>query len=547
MESGAKTRRRLWVRTALAVLLLTATLAAQSTDWNATGNHWWAHVEYLASDELEGRNTGTAGYMKAAQYVARQFQDAGLEPAGTNGYLQEIAFDVKQIDESRSRLELIRADEAPQALKLGEDAMLGMRGDPTPFIEAPAVFVGYGFSVPEENYDELAGLDLQGKIAIYLTGGPPSLPANLRSHYQSAAERWSALRRAGAVGLAVIQNPRITEISWERQAAGRFQPSMELADPELRETGGLRLSLTINPKHADKFFAGSGHSIAEVLAAADADRPLPKFPLAVTLRARVEVNRSQVRSPNVIGRLPGADPGLQSEHVVLSAHLDHLGRDPQMRGDNIHNGAMDNATGAASLIEIARWFRETGARPKRSLLFVALTGEEKGLLGSTYFSARPTVASSIIANLNMDMFLPLFPFKYLQVYGIDESSLGDDAREVARANGIEAQQDQEPQANRFIRSDQYSFIRKGIPALAFKFGYLPDTPESRIFADFVGTTYHSPSDDTRNPHVNRAGAAQFNHILAQLALRVADASMRPAWRTDSFFRRFAAPTQTSAQ
>jgi Zn-dependent M28 family amino/carboxypeptidase len=567
-------------------LLAVMTLAAASTKWKAAGQHWWAHVQYLAGDDLEGRNTGSAGYLKAAGYVAHAFQAAGLDPAGTDGYFQDVVFDVRQMDEEHSSLALVGADGAVDPLVLGEDAMLSARSDAGTSSDLPAAFVGYGFAVPELHFDELAGVDLHGKVAVYLAGAPDSLPEDLKAHYQSTGERYKALARAGAVGVAVILNPKPQEIPWARLAAGRSQPVMDIAEPALAEVRGMSVIATINPEHADRIFAGSGNSIAELLADASGGRPLPKFPLAVKIRANIAVKGWQAHSPNVVGRLAGSDPAMAPEFVVISAHLDHLGVaepaahsavqnhgsssevqpaprpggqpggvQPQTQtgaaqktagngagsaGHVVYSGAMDNAAGVASLIEIARWFHDTGTRPKRSLIFLAVTGEEKGELGSAFFCAHPTVElDKIVADLNMDMFLPLFPLKHLQVQGLGESTLGDAAREVARVNGVEAQSDLEPGANRFIRSDQYSFIRKGIPAVAFKFGYLPNTRENQIFYDFVHTRYHAPADNTSNPDINPVAAAHFDHLVAELALRVADAPARPAWHADSFFRRFA--------
>ena len=314
---------------------------------------------------------------------------------------------------------------------------------------------------------------------------------------------------------------------------------MFLADPALDEARGLKFTGTINPARADKFLDGSGHSIAELLALADAGKPLPKFPLAVTLHARVAVKRSQVTSANVIGVLPGADPQLKSEYVVISAHLDHLGVGKPINDDRIYNGAMDDASGIASLIEIAKSLSSAPAKPKRSVLFVAVTGEEKGELGSQYFVAHPTVdIKTIVADINMDMYLPLFPLNYLEVQGLGESTLGDDIRAVSQANGVEVQADKQPAANRFIRSDQYSFIKAGIPALAFKFGWVPGSPQEKIFNDWLRVRYHAPSDDVAQP-VDIAAAAQFNHIIEQLAARVAGSPTRPSWYGSSFFRRFA--------
>jgi Zn-dependent M28 family amino/carboxypeptidase len=222
---------------------------------------------------------------------------------------------------------------------------------------------------------------------------------------------------------------------------------------------------------------------------------------------------------------------------VINAHLDHLGIGEPVNGDRIYNGAMDDASGDASLIEIARAIRDSGTKPKRSILFLSVTGEEKGLLGSQYFAAHPTVTGTIVADINMDMYLPLFPLKYLEVQGLGESTLGDDVRAVAGQADIQVQADKEPEHNRFIRSDQYSFIKKGVPSLAFKFGYIPGTPEEKIFKAWYTERYHAPSDDLNQP-VDLAAAAQFNVILEKLALRVADADHRPEWEPNSFFRRF---------
>jgi len=393
--------------------------------------------------------------------------------------------------------------------------------------------------VPEMHYDDLAGVDLKGKIAVYLVGGPSSIPGPLKSHYQSGAERWKYLKAAGVIGIATIQNPKSMDIPWSRATLSRFQPSMSLADPGLQETEGLRFSLTINPDHADKFLAGTGHTFAEILNAADHDQPLPHFPLGANIRAHVALKRSQVESQNVVGLLPGTDAKLKNEYVVLTAHLDHVGVREPINGDSIYNGAMDDASGIASILEIARMLHESGASLRRSVMFLAVTGEEKGLQGSRYFAAHPTVnGKSIVADINLDMFLPLHALHYIEVQGVDESTLGDQIRAVAKEAGIEVQADKEPQRNLFIRSDQYSFIKKGVPALAFKFGYLPGSPEEKLHKEWLKNRYHAPSDDLNQP-VDKEAAAQFNRIILTLAERVANANDRPQWKPNSFFKRFA--------
>jgi len=520
----------------IAVCALSALAAAP--DWQALGKRWWAHVQYLADDQLEGRDVGSDGFASAAIYVTDQFKSAGLEPVGTNGYSQSVEFNVARIDEAASSLQLVR-DGKTEDVELGEEGFFSPHADGSNQFEAPAVFVGYGLSVPELKYDDFAGQNLSGKIVVYITGGPASMPAGIKAHYQSREERIKTLRKAGVLGTIVIPNPKAAEVPWSRTAAARLGPRMELADKAAAGEANLPLGLVFNPAHAEKLFEGSGHTFKEVLDLLNADKPAPHFPLAVRIRAKMAVRSWQARSKNVMGVLKGSDPVLGRQFIVISAHLDHLGIGEPVNGDKIYNGAMDDASGIASLIEIARAMKESGAKPKRSILFLAVTAEEKGLLGSQYFAAHPAVdAKSIVADLNMDMFLPLFPLKYLEVQGLGESTLGDDVRAVCEAAGVQVQADKQPDHNRFIRSDQYSFIRKGIPALAFKFGWLPGTPEEKIFNDWYKERYHGPADDANQP-VDLAGAAQFNAILEALALRVADEPDRPTWKKDSFFLRYA--------
>jgi hypothetical protein len=508
------------------------------SDAKLDGHRWWSYVQYLADDKLEGRNTGSEGHRQAATYVAGEFERAGLKPAGTSGYVQPVKFRTRRMVEKDSSLALVRNGRT-EPLALGDDAIISMRVDPAESLEASLVFAGYGLTVPEKNYDDLAGLDLRGKVIVYLSGGPSDMPGPLKSHYQSAGERGKFLERAGVIGTIMVQDPEHMDVPWPRVALSRFQVSMSLADPALDESHRQRFSAMINPARAEKFFTGSGHSFAEVLTAAQAGKPLPRFPLAASIRARVRVERSQVESQNVVAVLPGTDPVLKNQYVALSAHLDHLGVAEPINGDRIYNGAMDDASGVASLLDMARTLRESKAKLRRSLLFVVVTGEEKGLLGSRYFAHHPTGnARSIVADLNLDMFLPLFPLRLLTVYGLHESDLGDMVAAAAAPLGVRTQDDQEPERNLFIRSDQYSFIRVGVPSLAFKVGYEKGSPEERIVKTWLKERYHAPSDDVNQP-VDLAAAAGFNQIVLSLAEAVANRTERPRWKSDSFFRRFA--------
>lgn len=505
------------------------------TDWDAAAKSWWAHVQYLADDKLEGRHTGSAGFKLAAAYVEGQFRDAGLKPAGTAGFQQAVAFNVVRLDEAGSNWEIERNGKRVP-IQLGTDALVWPTEGAGKDVEGEAVFVGYGFAAPEKRYDEFAGLDLRGKIAVAIGGRPVTVPGPVSTYYQSEAERWGALRKAGAIGLVTIANPKLS-LPWERTVASQPKEVISLADPSLNEEPGLKFRAVIHAAHADKFLEGTGHTISELLALADLGQPLPKFPLGATFHARVSVEKLPgITSTNIIGLFPGSDPKLNREYVVLSAHLDHLGVGRPIDNDNIYNGAMDNASGVASLIEIAKRLSSAGIKPKRSILFLAWTGEEEGMLGSQYFVAHPTVPlKNIVAAINMDMYLPLFPLRYLEVQGLGESTLGNDIRAVAQRSDVEVQFDKQPPENRFIRSDQASFVKRGIPGLAFKFGWLPDSPEQKIFTDWIHTRYHAPSDDLNQP-VDKVAAAQFTSLIGQLALRVADAPSPPSWYEESFYR-----------
>jgi hypothetical protein len=529
--------------------------AGIAIDYAAEGKLWWSHIQFLADDKLGGRDTGSEGYGQAVQYVSTQFERAGLKPAGTDGYQQPVAFDKKELAAGESSLELVRDGKA-EPLAMGAEASLSARGDLAAEVEAPMVFVGYGMVIPEAQYDDLAGLDLKGKIAVYVSaGGPVKAPGNVKSHYSSGAERWAALRRAGAIGVATIPGGRRPDGAPPQgqtpppdgaaAAGGRGggrgapQPSVVLADKSLQESQGQQVAMMVTRQGAEKLFAGSGHTLEEITKLANANEPLPTFPLVGTLRAKAVVKHSELRASNVVGVVPGTDKTLKNEYVVMSAHLDHLGTGRPVNGDSIYNGAMDDASGIASVLEIARLMKATGVKPKRSIIFLAVTAEEKGELGSRYFAAHPTVpAAQIVADINLDMFLPLYALKVIEVQGLAESSLGETVRAAAAENGVAVQVDQEPEQNRFIRSDQYSFIRRGIPSLAFKFGYEPGSPDEKTRRDWVKNIYHKPADDLNQP-IDAAAAARFDRIILNLLQRVADAPERPTWKQDSFFRRFA--------
>ncbi len=520
----------------IAVSLLSA-FAQQDSRPSFDGKTWWEHIKVLAADNMEGRDTGSPGLKKAEAYTVNQLKAAGLQPAGTKGFYQPVKFESRQLVETDSSAALVRNGKA-EPLTLGEDMIFSTRVDLAAEVEAPLVFVGYGLSVPESNFDDLAGLDLKGKVAVLITGSPQQIGSALASHHQTALERWKAFRQAGAVGIILIPNPASMDVPWSRTALNRLHPSMELAGAEFNETQGEKLALTFNPAHADKLFDGSGHTFQELADLAKDRKPLPHFPLTASIKARAKLQKKAVESANLVATLPGNDPQLKKEYVVLSAHIDHVGIGEPINGDRIYNGAMDNASGVAVLLDVAASLKQHPENLKRSLLFVFVTGEEKGLLGSKYFAAHPTVdAKSMVADINIDMFRPLVPLKMLTVLGLAESDLGDVARQVAESDGVSVQPDPQPLRNVFVRSDQYSFIRHGIPALALDIA--PTTPEQeQLYKDWLTHRYHAPSDDLDQP-VDLASAGEYEDIIRQLMIKVANDPQRPQWKEDSFFRRFA--------
>jgi Zn-dependent M28 family amino/carboxypeptidase len=511
---------------ALLTLCTTAPAAAQS-------DAWWGHVTTLAHDSMRGRETGSPEHRQAAEYVAAMFQRAGLSPGGAGGWFQPVRFLVRRTDESRSSLALVQGGKA-RPLTFGTDATINLRGSGTGSVDAPLVFVGYGMHAPEHGLDDFAGLDLKGKVAVVLAGVAPrdvSGPA-LAAARSAGGDR---LRAGGAVGVISILSPN-SDLPWDRYAQARLQPQMRLASAESDAGGPFRIAVAFNSARAERLFAGSKHRYASLQALADSGAPLPRFTLPSRLRATAAVVQDSTVSDNVVGLLPGADQAAAGEYVVLTAHLDHLGVGDPIDGDSIYNGAMDNASGIATLIETAASLSRRTPRLRRPVLFVAVTAEEKGLLGSDYFAEHPTTAGgTIVANLNTDMYLPLSPLRQVLVNGLEESDLSDDVRRAASRLGIEVITDPEPERNGFVRSDQFSFIRRGIPALSLKVGFTRDSPEHELVLAWRRERYHGTEDEVTQP-LDRQAAADFNRLYAEVVAEIANRTTRPAWYPTSAFR-----------
>jgi len=374
---------------------------------------------------------------------------------------------------------------------------------------------------------------------VYLAGSPSTVPSSLAAHYGGLAQRWNHYADRGAVGMIGIPNPASMDIPWSRLSLNRAHPSMDLADPEFNEVADLKISMIFNPESAERLFAGSGHTFKDIAELARERNLLPHFDLKVSLKARAAIQKISLESANIVAKLPGTDETLKKDYVVLSAHIDHIGIGEPVNGDKIYNGAMDDGSGTAAVLDIAASLKQHPAKLKRSVLFLLVTAEEKGLLGSKYFAAHPTVdAKSIVADINMDMFLPIVPLKILRVQGINDSTLGERAAAIAQSFGVQAVPDPEPLRNLFVRSDQYNFIRHGIPSVIMDVFYEPNSPDAKIFKDWLTQRYHAPSDDVQQP-VNLASAALYEEIVRRLLVDTANTSERPQWKPDSFFGRYA--------
>jgi hypothetical protein len=512
------------------VLLLTIGSAAQQRRFD--GKTLWHHVEILATDDMEGRRTGTPGLERAEAYVIDQLRKSGLSPAGVDGFFQPVKLTLRAVAEQECRVALVR-DGHIEPLVLGEDAVLTTFVDAAPSVDAPLVFLGYGVQVPERGYDDLAGLDLRGKIAVTMTGVPEGIFGSgpLANHYMSEPVRWKQYSEAGLIGW--IQIPAAA-VSWPG-LIGSMSP-WSLDGDEFDEAKGQQIHMFFNPRHADKLFEGTGHTPSELADLGRAHKPLPRFPLPVRIRAKTCTVDTPVASANVVGKLEGSDPRLRNEYVVLSAHIDGQGVRAPVNGDPIRNGAIDNASGVAALLGIADALKREGTRPRRSVLFAFFTAEEGGRHGSEYFVAHPPVdRKSLVANINIDVVLAIAPLEAVFVDGAEESDLGDAARRAAATQHVALYNDPSLTGRFADGSDQSSFVRGGIPAVRLRVGFPGELKAAQ--EKWLRERYHTPFDDLQQP-INLETVARYEEIAYALLLDVANNPRRPAWKSSSFYQRY---------
>ncbi len=498
----------------LSVLFLAATLSSPIEPAAIK-----AHIDFLASDLLEGRETGTRGFDIAARYVASQFALAGLEP-----HIQEVRLRTGIVEQATFSVGgqpfVHRKDVIVSANLLRESDE----------VDAEVVFAGFGIVAPGLHHDDYANVDVRGKIVMLLSGAPPQFPATQRAFYSDFDVKLQNAADRGAAGVLMLR----TLVDEKRQPFERSvkQPPMTAMNPIGERLPDLHGRALVNRDTAHVLFAKSPMALARVLD--DADKGIAhSFPLGVRAAIHTVTRIGETRSVNVYAVVRGSS--LPDEHVALTAHLDHVGLVPEGE-DRVRNGALDNASGIAALLEIAKSIAAMPEKPARSIVFAALTAEEKGGGGAWQFNEHPPVPN-IVADVNMDMLTMLFPLKDVVAIGSEHSSLGALAKEAAAAAGFEVSPDPLPEEVRFIRSDQYAFVKKGIPAITFKGGLESADPSidgEKITRAWLHEVYHTVRDNPDQP-LDYPSGARWAEANRRLLVAIADAPERPRWNRGDFF------------
>lgn len=502
-----------------------------------------AHVAFLADDLLEGRLAGTRGYDIAARYVASEFAQLGLRPGAADGsWLQPVPL-VESLALLPPATLVVRPNSgAPVTLAPGKEFLpVASLQAAQVSASAPVVFVGFGVSAPEQGHDDLAGIDLKGKVALVFGGAPARFSPEVRAHYSAGLTKTQTLVDRGAVGVIQLQSREDQKRTpWERLVQQSWRSRLAWAGADGMPNAAwptLAIRASVSPERASVFFEGAPKTLDEAYAAAEAGTPQAfELPLVVE-QERHSVIRQRA-SANVIGVLEGSDPVLKNEVVVISAHLDHVGKGAPIGGDAIYNGALDNASGISVMLEAARLLASTSERPRRSVLFIAVTAEESGLQGSDYFVQHPTVPrESIVANINIDMPVALAPLADVTAFGAENSTLGAVVERAAKVEGVAVTPDSKPEEVFFVRSDQYSFVRAGIPALYIDEGARSSDPAQDLAARaeaFRKERYHQPGDDLSQA-IDYPSLAMLARLNARVIADVANDEVRPSWHAGNFF------------
>lgn len=501
-----------------------------------------AHVSFLADDLLEGRDTGSRGHRIAARYVASQFLECGIAPGGDDGsWFQPVPLRSSSLESGS--MSFATPGRPWTELKWKEDFVVQALPEKTAStVEADTAFVGFGVTAPELDWDDYSGVDVRGKIVIALRNAPSRFPSSQRAHYASTGEKRRNAAAHGARGLIELATPsEERRIPWRVLAGYSDHPTMSWLESggEIHEGfQGLEAHARISHGGAEKLFERSPTKLEIVFERAEAGKSTGSFSLPSKVRITTKSSHRELDSPNVVGVLQGSDPALRHEFVVLVAHLDHIGIGHPVNGDSIYNGAYDNASGVATMLAVAKALAGLETRPARSIAFLAVTGEERGLLGADYFAHHPTEpVDEVVAAFSLDMFLMLFPLHDVVAFGAEHSSLGESVERAAEELGISVSPDPVPEEVLFVRTDHYPFVKVGIPALYLDHGLDSGNNEvdgARLVRQWMTSTYHRPSDDPDQTFDWQAGA-DFAKLNLFLSWDVANQPKRPEWNEGDFF------------
>jgi len=535
-----------FVLTACCALLLSITAAGADSDLQLQ-NRLRAHINFLADDLMLGRQPGSDAYNIAANYVASQFRQMGLVPAGIDAtYFQQVPLRQAFLEPGSAELIISQGDKAT-ALVFAEQFYMGPSlGSLSSELEAGMVFAGYGIEAPELDHSDYADINVAGKVVVLLAGQPHDFPSEEGAHFASTAEKTKAAVRGGAVGLLMIHTPRAKQrYEWDRLKSRVGTPSMGWINDKGEVHGvfeQIQAGALINHHAADVLFENASVDLATILERDESGEALGGFDLKGKVSLRQRSTHQGISSPNVVAMLPGSDALLADQYVMYTAHLDHIGElhsDSVEEGqtDLINNGALDNASGISVLLETARLFAEAEP-PRRSILFVAVTAEEKGLVGSEYFAMNPTVSiESVVSVVNLDMPVLLYDFADVIAFGSEHSSMGDTVRSAAESFAIELSPDPFPEQNIFVRSDHYRFVQQGVPSVFLVTGMksLDGSVDTQpLLEGFLKEHYHKPSDDLNLP-IHYGAAAKFTRINAKIGENIANDPDRPRWHEGDFF------------
>lgn len=512
-----------------------------------------AHVAFLSDDLLEGRETGARGHEIAARYVAQQFAALGLKPMGdvnpdgSRSWFQRVTFQKTERVDAPAGV-TITGPAGSATFDYGVDSLVSLSArEPMLDVAAPLVFVGYGIENDRLGLHDYSGLDVRGKIVVALRGYPEGLPSEEGAYF--IATKGEMAQARGAVGMITIDTALSARTrNWDRRVRMTSPASYGWVSPQgtpNEEAPGIRASASVSDKAAEALFAGTPHTLAKLRAIAAKKGGIPKgFPLKTSARMFVQSRASRITSPNVVAMLPGSDPALADQFVILSGHLDHLGLSEAKAGDpadkdRVYNGALDNAAGTATTIEVAHAMVQDKVAPRRSLLFLITTAEEKGKLGAEYFANHPTVPiERVVGNVDLDMPVLLYPFTDVIAFGADHSSIGQIVASAAAPMKVALAPDPMPQENIFVRSDHYAFVKRGVPAVFLVTGY--GNGGEAAWTDFLANRYHQTGDDMAQAINWRAGA-RFAEANYRVTRAMADGDMPPLWYKGDFFGDLFAP------